>query len=926
MSSPHNFQQTKKSITSHMKNILNNINSRLNTSTKKLHNFNATLNKFLAHTSSNHLQPHQTTFPLNIFIQNSNESDHMHQSHLSTEYKHDTLKFIASPFRRTNTLTSKTSERYLPISKPTSKNEHKQFTQYINNISINIKRQTHHKPFFIYAKINYIAPHISLFYLFEKITTTYLQTDYHKTTMPPSPINLPASPVANAPTLEKLLPKKNSSRPFSTLKSATDKLFSPRQLQTATVPNTIDVPQVKPEPPATTTLAIDTPKLNYAESITTLPSSIDYSPDTLFVLCQLRRGRNDQVNNDLAKLHNDGSAPTFLETLLTATFLARPTTSTLHSQLRIRQIQYESMKNLTPTYYISFGFLLEDTDTGLSYARYGTPSFTELQEYIHDFVFERRHTTINLDLEMAHEVLTSIFFTIPPCNYPKHKPIAYIAGLPPQVFGRKTYHTQIIIRHLHTILKPLLPGSSLLHNFCYFIQAFGIQVRRNYTFKEGLQEDVYIACVSNTTAHRLLANILFPSQENEHPQLPILNLPVTFIPIPTRPHKSAKVALSRYYQTITTIATTIRTQRTMLETLPFVTTSIFKDPASSSTCKLILDNDNIITYTVLHSALKGINTRIYVKAQDIPETTTDDTVRSWFNLTDHTKLFFPKATKHPPQIIHSKDILQSIVRHLDSSISQYAKAIGYKHTKLTHADKEPNNNKSPMPTHTHQTTSMQTTNNPVHLQSNNTTHTTPTIPQIPINTTPTQPTIVSPTRNERKPPQIPLITDHDNKPTSFTPRKRPAAKSPSPTSDTSSIPSPTPPDNLNPPPEPTETTTNTTTKLNDQLSTQSTSDDSTQSLPNTYSIRVDGIATTLRHSLPETKQPFIDDDEITEKALQVYESTNHTDAIHQAKIDLLLLANNKIKEYKKMRAKKKTKVQSAKKKKKSLKESNPYFT
>jgi len=114
--------------------------------------------------------------------------------------------------------------------------------------------------------------------------------------------------------------------------------------------------------------------------------------------------------------------------------------------------------------------------------------------------------------------------------------------------------------------------------------------------------------------------------------------------------------------------------------------------------------------------------------------------------------------------------------------------------------------------------------------------------------------------------------------------------------------------------------------LNDQLSTQSTTDNSTQSLPNTYSIRVDGIATTLRHSLPETKQPFIDDEEITEKALQVYESTNHTDAIHQAKKDLLLLANNKIKEYKKMRAKKKTKVQSAKKKKKSLKESNPYFT
>jgi len=231
--------------------------------------------------------------------------------------------------------------------------------------------------------------------------------------MPPSPINLPASPVANAPTLEKLLPKKHFSRPFSTPKSATDKLFSPRQHPTVTVPKTIDLFQGAPEPEDTHTPVTTTPKPNYAESITSLPSTIDYSPDTLFIMCQLRRGRNDQVNNDLAKLHNDGSAPTFLETLLTASFLARPTTSTLHTQLRIRQIQYESMKNLTPTYFISFGFLLEDTDAGPSYARYGTPSFIELQEYIHDFVFERRHTTINLDLEMAHEVLTSIFFTIP---------------------------------------------------------------------------------------------------------------------------------------------------------------------------------------------------------------------------------------------------------------------------------------------------------------------------------------------------------------------------------------------------------------------------------------------------------------------------------------------------------------------------------
>jgi len=92
-----------------------------------------------------------------------------------------------------------------------------------------------------------------------------------------------------------------------------------------------------------------------------------------------------------------------------------------------------------------------------------------------------------------------------------------------------------------------------------------------------------------------------------------------------------------------------------------------------------------------------------------------------------------------------------------------------------------------------------------------------------------------------------------------------------------------------------------------------------------YSIRIDGIASTLRHSLPTTKQPFIDNDEITSKALTVYEASNQTDAIQQAKKDLLLLAETKIAEYRAMRARKKTKVRSSKKKKKSLKDVNPYL-
>ena len=153
-------------------------------------------------------------------------------------------------------------------------------------------------------------------------------------------------------------------------------------------------------------IPIEASKHSCAENISGLPSSITYSSDTLFVMCQLRRGNNDTINNELARLHNDGSAPRFLETLITASFLARPTTSTLHSQLRIRQIKYESMRNLTPTYSISLGTLLKTTGNNPTYARHGTPTFNELQSYIHDFVFERWHTTDALDVETYQDVLS----------------------------------------------------------------------------------------------------------------------------------------------------------------------------------------------------------------------------------------------------------------------------------------------------------------------------------------------------------------------------------------------------------------------------------------------------------------------------------------------------------------------------------------
>jgi len=352
----------------------------------------------------------------------------------------------------------------------------------------------------------------------------------------------------------------------------------------------------------------------------------------------------------------------------------------------------------------------------------------------------------------------------------------------------------------------------------------------------------------------------------------------------------------------------------MLETLPFITTPIFKDPASNTTCKLILDNDNTITYAILHSIQRGISTRIYVKSQDIVKTKTDDTIRAWFNPSDHTKLFFPKATQHPPQINRSPTMIDSIVQNLEASINLYAKAIGVS-PPSTQANKQNNNE-----------TSSNTTHNKT-IQSNQASSpslTTPTIPQIP--TTSKQPTSISPLSTINNPPKIPLITNIESRTMQITPRKRRAIQSPSSSSAASSVTSPNPSPQIkkepitNPPISPEPSSPATTTNSNEA----STSTE-TQDIQNSYSIRIDGIASTLRHSLPSTKQPFIDDEEISAKAMSVYEASNQTEAIHQAKKDLLLLAESKIAEYKLMRAKKKSKVRSAKKKKKSLKETNPYL-
>jgi len=262
-----------------MQNILNKISIHLTTSTKNLHNFNAKLNKFLAHAPSNQLHPYQPTISINIFIQKYDDSGYMHQSYLCKKNKHDTLTFLSPTFEGTNTFNSTTANCSSYTSNQISNNHANQYKQ-------NNKREKNKLPTVCYISL-YKFPLLSLFSIQRQKhrRLTYKRNTFrNKTKMPPSPINLPFSMQGTSPVLSPLPRKKSPFKPIAAPKPTPDAtLTSPIQLgvRPATAGAT------DPQKPITIrdTIPIEAPKQNYAESISGLPPSIDYSSDTLFVMC-----------------------------------------------------------------------------------------------------------------------------------------------------------------------------------------------------------------------------------------------------------------------------------------------------------------------------------------------------------------------------------------------------------------------------------------------------------------------------------------------------------------------------------------------------------------------------------------------------------------------------------------------------------------
>ena len=760
--------------------------------------------------------------------------------------------------------------------------------------------------------------------------------------MPPSPTNLPSLRKEDSP-LSKLLPMSHKTRtaPSSSKKhqktpNSAKKEKKMRSIATApdiiipqgTVKETLPkltIPDTSPTlTTATTVTKPDAAASNFQEALTSIPLSIVHTSDMLYILCQLRRGRDQEVNNHLATMHNDESIFSFIPTLITTAFQQHPSQPSISGgNLIIREIKFVSIKNHVPTYSIAFSTIIQRmNDKPLVYARQGTPKYTDMQEYIHDFVFEKWHTLLTANLEVPENVLKAITMVIPPCNFPKSKPIAFLSGLPPQVFGRKYFHAQFIQRHIHTLIKPLLPGNAAIHNYAYFQQAFGLQVRRNYKFTDKEQEEIYIAHMSNMEDFELISKIIFPSTTNAMPLLPTLNLPVSFIPIPIRPTSRGSANLTQHYKTLSAILSSIRNKHALFNKLKFITTHIFKDPAASTTRQLLLTNKNVITYAILHSAQKGINTRIYVRNENSIGNDIEDSVRSWFLPTDHTILFFSRTSKLSKfhTTTPSLNTLQTVVKNLDSSLLKFAEAMG-----VTSNDIQTNDD----------TISDATTEN----QPTSTITITPVLPIIPTlhrKDTHIQPAYISPNKKSYQittntdPPQIPIFEG----PTKRSSKKRTLKqRSPSPIqSDTASIQSmPSSPKSQaqSPSSQPSDNESNDNNESENDDNDEEDSQDSLESTntsnePTSNSIHIDGIKSNLRTSIPTDLQIYVEDKDISKRAYDVYEADDYQESLLLAKQDLRKIANKKAVAYEKYKAKTKKKERSSKKKK-SLKASNPYL-
>jgi len=421
---------------------------------------------------------------------------------------------------------------------------------------------------------------------------------------------------------------------------------------------------------------------SYRNAVSTLPSLPTHSATTLFLICQFRvqPDASTATAEAIVAIHNNGVAPTFIKSLLTATFQTQPVPPTLQNALDYSEVHFVSLSGDSPNYSIQFRTKISSSTTkAVDFARFGSDRYLTLNSFLYEFVFEKWHTKIDSlrdTLNTTKSILDSIYFLIPPLNSPHFCPLAFISGIPPKCAGRQQLHLDLLTDSFHHSVKHSFDGVSKLHFLGYFRQSFGIQARANYKFTKDHKADVYILFVSNATDMATLSPILFPNSVSPSSPLTILGVPVTMIPIPTRPSASDRSRLTSYYTSVARVVQDILTREGIMSSLPSIVTACIRDPTSASTRDTLLRNKNIVSYTMFYTKHKILCTRLFLK-RPCPQSEAEPVIRSWFSSKERSDIFsIITPTTSVANITPDSIILNNVLKNCQSSLSHYATALG----------------------------------------------------------------------------------------------------------------------------------------------------------------------------------------------------------------------------------------------------------
>ena len=99
-----------------------------------------------------------------------------------------------------------------------------------------------------------------------------------------------------------------------------------------------------------------------------------YSATTLYLICQFRvKPTNDADTADaIATMHNNGVAPTFIKSLLSAILQSQPVPPTLQNAIDFEDVHFVSLSGDSPNYSVQFRAKITLQSAEVDFARFGS--------------------------------------------------------------------------------------------------------------------------------------------------------------------------------------------------------------------------------------------------------------------------------------------------------------------------------------------------------------------------------------------------------------------------------------------------------------------------------------------------------------------------------------------------------------------------